>query len=89
MKFSKLLMSKVSLLSVKMFDPKVFIPYKYVIISSYDIWMQKPFSIPPTTENSRRMILIRVVIKVLKRQPSESTTVDRINVRGHLGMGFQ
>lgn len=40
-----------SLLCMKVFDPKVFIPNKYVIIRSHDIRMKIPFSIPPITVN--------------------------------------
>lgn len=35
------------LFCIKMFDPKVFIPNEYIIISGYNIRVQKPLCIPP------------------------------------------
>ena len=52
-----------SLLCIKVFNPKVFIPNKYVIICSHDIRMKIPFSIPPITGN-------REWKKVTKKQKS-------------------
>lgn len=40
-----------------MLDSEVFIPNKYVVIRGNDVWMEKPFSVPPI-QNSQVYISI-------------------------------
>lgn len=49
---NKMNLCKCLLFSIKMFDPEVLIPNKYILIWCNNIWMQKPLGIPPSRKSS-------------------------------------